>query len=297
MSDRFQRAARAVVDGESQVLTDLLDAAPELVHARSRDRHAATLLHFVAANGVPDEMQRSPANAVEITRALLNAGAEPDALARGYGGGENETTLCLLVSSWPPFERGVQGALVRALVEGGAAVDGRMGDGAPLSTALLFGYTAAAEALAEAGARVESLFHRAGLGRLDAVRECLAGEGILVPEALGAYVPPIAKDFDPDNVGAAIQEAFHFAVTHGRIEVAELLLLHGADVNASTTGHHCELPLLQAAFVHEPAIGLWLLERGADPGLVDRKRGESPRAFIERSGPPALAAHLRSPGA
>ena len=47
--------------------------------------HAATLLHYTSANGVEGYRQKTPPNAVEITRALLQAGAQPDALADMYG--------------------------------------------------------------------------------------------------------------------------------------------------------------------------------------------------------------------
>jgi hypothetical protein len=268
----FDRAARAVVDGEAATLRALVAADPALVRARSGDAFDATLLHFVSANGVPDELQLSPVNAPEIAGVLLAAGAEPDAVGGAYGGGEDATPLCLLVSSWPPHARGVQAELVRVLVEGGAAPDGRRGDGAPLTTALTFGYTAAAEALVRAGARPLGLVHHAGLGRLDDVRVCARERG------------------------APLQEALHVAVTHGRLDAAELLVERGADVNGRTTGHHCELPLLQAAFVHEVDAALWLLDRGADPDLVDGKRGVSTRAYVRDSGPAALGSRLAPDG-
>jgi hypothetical protein len=50
-------------------------------------------------------MLRSPSNAVEIMRVLLECGAEPDALCGTYGGGGGQTTPCLLVSSAQPAWR------------------------------------------------------------------------------------------------------------------------------------------------------------------------------------------------
>ena len=70
----------------------------------------------MAANGIEVERQiQSPANAVEIMRLLLERGAEVDALCETYGGGRNQTTMCLLVSSCVPAEAGVQAALVDEL--------------------------------------------------------------------------------------------------------------------------------------------------------------------------------------
>ena len=123
----------------------LLSRDPGLVRARSTvvthhdpPVHGATLLHYVAANGVEGYRQKSPTNAVAVATRLLEAGAEPDALAGMYGG--QCTTMSMLVSSSPPAEAGVQVALVDTLVDHGASVEAR-GSGpwtSPLMTALAF---------------------------------------------------------------------------------------------------------------------------------------------------------------
>ena len=82
----FETAVDAVVDGDVETLTDLLRANPDLVRARSSREHRATLLHYVGANGVEDERQRTPKNAVEVTRVLLDAGADIHSMADIYGG-------------------------------------------------------------------------------------------------------------------------------------------------------------------------------------------------------------------
>ena len=81
--DPFERAADAVIDGDSTTLAALLREHPELVRARSTrvtegdpPVHGATLLHYLAANGVEDDRQRSPGNAPEIAKLLLEAGAD-----------------------------------------------------------------------------------------------------------------------------------------------------------------------------------------------------------------------------
>src|SRR5687768_4838178 len=98
----FEAAADAIVGGELQLLEALLAKHPELILARSARVHRATLLHYVAANGVEDFRQKTPANAVAVARLLLESGAEVDALAETYGGGPLQTTLNLLVSSVHP---------------------------------------------------------------------------------------------------------------------------------------------------------------------------------------------------
>src|SRR2546423_7489431 len=67
---RFELAVEAVIDGKLEELRRLLDEQPELVRQRSARGHHATLLHYIAANGVEGDRQRTPQNAVEI-RSLL----------------------------------------------------------------------------------------------------------------------------------------------------------------------------------------------------------------------------------
>ena len=111
-------------------------------------------------------------NAVEIARALLQAGAEPDALADMYG--VECTTMSMLVSSDHPAKAGLQVALVELLLDFGAAIEGQGTRkwGAPLFTALAFGMSEAAQALAKRGARVD-LPEAAGLGLMDHARRLL----------------------------------------------------------------------------------------------------------------------------
>src|SRR5207245_10590336 len=171
---QFESAVEAVITGELATLESLVCENPELVRARSTrvthfdpPVHGATLLHYVAANGVEGYRQKTPKNAFEVAKLLLDAGAEPDALAGMYGG--QHTTMSMLVSSCHPAKAGVQVALVDLLLDYGAAVEGR-GSGkwvSPLATALAFGYHDAAEALVRRGARVDTLAAAAGLGRLD----------------------------------------------------------------------------------------------------------------------------------
>ena len=169
----FESAVEAAIYGDVAALRSLLGGHPELVRARSTrvthfdpPVHRATLLHYLAANGVEGYRQKTPQNAVAVAKLLLEAGAEVDALADLYGG--QCTTMALLVSSCHPANAGVQVALVDTLVDFGAAVE-RRGSGewtSPLMTALAFGYRDAAEGLIRRGARVGNVAAAAGLGRL-----------------------------------------------------------------------------------------------------------------------------------
>src|SRR5688500_7402590 len=89
---RFERAVDAIGSVAAHALSRLLREVPDLVRARSTrvnsfdpPHHRATLLHYVAANGVENYRQKSPPNAVEIARLLLEAGADPNALQASYG--------------------------------------------------------------------------------------------------------------------------------------------------------------------------------------------------------------------
>ena len=74
---RFEAAVEAVVSGDATALRSMLREHPELVRARSARRHQATLLHYIAANGVEGGRQKTPPNAVEIARILLDAEHRP----------------------------------------------------------------------------------------------------------------------------------------------------------------------------------------------------------------------------
>jgi len=143
---QFESAVEAVVTGEVATLESLLHRNTELVQARSTrithfdpPVHRATLLHYTAANGVEGHRQKTPKNAVEIAKTLLQAGAEVDALADMYGG--QYTTMSMLVSSCHPEQAGVQIAVVETLLDFGAATESRGSAkwGSPLMTALAFG--------------------------------------------------------------------------------------------------------------------------------------------------------------
>jgi ankyrin repeat protein len=225
--DAFEAAADAVVAGDSATLESLLRENPDLIRARSTREHRATLLHYVAANGVEDFRQRTPLNAVATAKALLEAGAEVDALANTYGGGNAQTTMNLLVSSTHPASAGVQPALVETLLDFGAAINGLDDDGSPLLTALAFGYPEAAETLVRRGARVDNVLAAAALGRVDLVTSMLVAGGGVSPSLVSLYWLRLSS-----NPGTHAERAFVWACRYGRTAVVELLLKRG--INAAS---------------------------------------------------------------
>jgi Ankyrin repeats (3 copies) len=250
----FESAVEAVVAGDQDALSEALRRDPALVRARSSriccfdpPVHRATLLHYIGANGVEHGRQKTPPNAVAIARALLEGGAEPDALADMYGA--ECTTMSMLVSSSHPADAGLQVPLINLLLDFGAALEGRGTRkwGTPLFTALAFGMGDAAAALAERGARLE-LPHAAGLG--------------LVGEA--ARLLPAADD-------EARQRALSLAAQQGHAEVVRLLLAAGEDPNRyNPEGNHPHTtPLHQAVLGGHEAVVRLLVEHGARLDIRD----------------------------
>ncbi|HSD29989.1 MAG TPA: ankyrin repeat domain-containing protein [Vicinamibacteria bacterium] len=280
---RFESAVEAVVTGDLPALERLLRDDPGLVRARSTvvthhdpPVHGATLLHYVAANGVEGYRQRSPKNAVEVATRLLEAGAEPDAPAGMYGG--QCTTMSMLVSSSPPAEAGVQVSLVDTLVDHGASVEAR-GSGqwtSPLMTALAFGFGDAAETLVRRGARVDTVAAAAGLGRLAEARRLLVAAS-------------------PEDRHRALV----LAAQHGHAEIVRLLLDAGEDPDRyNPPGNHGHsTPLHQAVWSgHEDVVRL-LVERGARLDIRDTIYQGTPLGWAEYGGRAGIAAWLRSRGA
>ena len=234
---KFEVAADAVVDGDLPKLQTLLRRNPALVCARSARIHRATLVYYLAANGIEDFRQRSPANAPEIARFLLSAGAEVDALC---GPGESgDTPMLALVTSVHPHYMGVATELIEIFVEAGSKVDGVNGDGAPVRLALKFGYPESAAAMVRLGAEVKTVAVAAGLGRLDLTKEFVEECGV-----------------SQADLAAAFEDACRF----GRTDTAEYLLAKGADVDGQGTWNMTGL-MWAASQGHLDTMAL-ILDRG-----------------------------------
>ena len=204
----FQTASKAVVDGDAETLSSLLEEDPSLVSQRSQD-HGATLLHYVSANGpVEDEMQKTPPNAVAIAKILIDSGAQVDATI----GDESATTpLVALVTSEFPAIAGLQGELVKLFLESGAAVNGLNNDGYPLACALCFQFTDAIDALVNGGARINNIVAAASFGKMEFIKQCFDADGNLLAEAIRAYPEPFMRSLNSAEIlEIALEHANHF---------------------------------------------------------------------------------------
>jgi hypothetical protein len=218
---RFEAAADAVVDGDLQTLRRMLRDYADLIRARSPRVHRVTLLHYIAANGVEDFRQRTPPNAVEVARVLLDDGAEVDATAETYGGGRGQTTMNLLVSSTHPHRAGLQSKLTELLLDYGAAINGLEDDGSPIMTALGFWYGDTAERLARRGARLDNPVVAAAVGQLEVVKRMVVDKQTL-SRVVRTYETVWYKL--PRDPRAHIEMAFAKAVQFRRDEVVEYFL-------------------------------------------------------------------------
>jgi hypothetical protein len=113
----FELAVDTLLSGDVEKLRGLLSSDPSLVHRRSSFGHGSTLLHYVGSNGVEMYRQKVPLNLAEITRLLLEAGADVNATANMYGG---STVLSLLVTSDHPAKAGVRDEVRKFLLDAGA---------------------------------------------------------------------------------------------------------------------------------------------------------------------------------
>jgi ankyrin repeat protein len=223
----FESAVDAIVEGDLETLSRLLRENPDLARARSTREHQATLLHYIAANGVEGYRQSTPKDAVEIAELLLKAGAEVDATAEIYGDGA--TTLGLAATSVHPQRAGVQVALLQLLLDHGARIDraGSASDGRSLIKACFAnGRGHAAEFLAARSAFLD-LEEAAGAGAIDVVKSFVNEDGIRKPEA--------SED--------QLRNGFLWACQFGRNRVVEFLIARGIDLsaqdhNGQTSLHH-----------------------------------------------------------
>lgn len=269
---RFEVAVDAIVTGDLETLRSLLREEPDLIRQRSSRRHRATLLHYIAANGVEQVRQKTPPNAVEVAGMLLTAGAEVDALAEAYG--TRSTTMSLLVSSAHPAEAGLQTALAERLADAGGTLAATGPESqSPILTALAFGYLDTARALARRTLPTEDLAIAAGLGQLG--------------EAARLISPPNSR---------LRQIALSLAAQHGHRDVVILMLAVGEDPNRfNPEGFHAHsTPLHQAALAGHREVVQLLVEGGARLDVRDTLYQGTPHDWAVHAGHREIAESLRS---
>ncbi len=109
LNAEFEQALDEMLAGDPDRLGGQLEQAPHLAVTQSKYGHRATLLHYLGANGVESHRQKTPLNAPELAELLIKHGADINAKANMYGGGQ--TALALASSSAHPREAGIAGRL------------------------------------------------------------------------------------------------------------------------------------------------------------------------------------------
>ena len=197
---------------------------------------------------------------------LLEHGADPNILCA------RERETCLHVAA----RRGQDVAIVQLLLDHGAALDARRGDGA---TAWLLarrnGFTAIAELLERAGAAtqplspVDELLYACGRGDIEAARRLASPETVhalssddvvLLPDAAGAgrwatVAACVEAGFPVNTTDSGGATALHYAALRGRLDTVELLLSRRPDLTILDKEHSSD-PLGWAVwasdFIREP---------------------------------------------
>jgi ankyrin repeat protein len=221
---QFESAVEAIITGDVATLRRLLRSNAALIRARSPRDHQATLLQYVAANGVEGFRQKTPKNVVEVAKLLLDAGADVDAPNWPDGPAGPGTTLGEVATSVHPARAGVAISLMQTLLDYGADINGLPGGWNPLLASLHNGRREAADFLAARGARLD-LEGAAGVGRLDVVQTFFNEDGTLT-----------------NATNAQMEAGFGWACEYGRNDVVEFLLDRGVDLRAgektNQTGLH-----------------------------------------------------------
>ena len=191
----------AIHSGNLESLQRLLAEHPGFARARITDDKESSKTPLHAASDWPGYFPNGPA----VVRALIAAGADPDAPVAGSW--HSETPL-----HWAASSDDVE--VAEALIVGGANLEvtgGSIAGGTPLDNAVGYGCWRVARLLVERGARVEKLWHAAALGMTSRVEQFFAGPST-----------PSQKE---------VNDAFWQACNGGFRRTAEYLLARGADLN------------------------------------------------------------------
>lgn len=257
---RDLETARRLVAAGGGVDTPQADGATALAWAAHWDDAALAELLLAAgatvdaANdlGVTPLMLAAANGSGEMVARLLDAGADPNVTRLA---GATALMLAARSGSVP---------VVRRLVTAGADVNAATSGG---RTALMWAaaerHSGVVSVLAEVGAAVDARTAARTPGPRTVVREAL----VLRPgEAVNPADTPRDGDGDPPRAEGGFTPLLH-AVLAGELEVVQVLLAAGADVNdASPDG---VTALMLALTKRHEAVALYLLERGADPDPAD----------------------------
>ena len=291
----FEQALEALYAGDCAELSRLLDRDPSLVHARRAGAEVPyngyfcepTLLHHVAGNPL---IKPLPQTIVGLTEVILHKGAEVDAATRAGPDQPRDigwSTLGLAATSSTAREAGCQEQLMQRLLDRGA--DPNFRNGGPLIGAMYYGEGAAAAFLARHGAEVD-LIAAAGLGLTERMAAFFSARGKIRPGARTSVHYSQEPRPEPETAEDVI--ALAFASMGGHLPAIDLLMSHGANVNARPPFDHRATALHWAALRDHGALIRALLDRRADPELRDSSFHGTPLDWAHHNSSESAAAAL-----
>lgn len=244
----FRAAVDAVQSGDVPVLEQLLDSEPRLLTERIREPDCyrdsgrsqyfldPKLFWFVANNPT---LVETPSPALpEIARLMI---------ARGIPQEDLDYVMGLVMTSASLREQRLQIPMITVLMEGGASVDPNN-----IGGALAHGELEAVEHLIDLGMPLSPSV-AAALNRLDDLKRLL----------------PSASKTQKD-------EALDLAVINNRLDAVRLTLTAGATVDRNSSHHAHSQPLHQAALHDNVELAALLIAHGARTDAVDALWGGTP---------------------
>ncbi|HLL90697.1 MAG TPA: ankyrin repeat domain-containing protein, partial [Tepidisphaeraceae bacterium] len=261
----FKAAVRAIHSGDLVTLKRLLNEHSNLATDRAVEPDCYTpgyfkdpkLLWFVADN--PNLIETMPRNSRDLAAAIMDAGADMADISY---------TLELVLTSRPAREQGLREPLVKLLLARGASVTPQT-----IYATLGHGETEAIETLLACGVLMSAAI-AAGLGRVD---------------ELARLLPAATAD--------ERQAALSMAVINARTEAARLCLDAGADANALLLVHVHSTPLHHATLHDHVELLELLVAHGAKLDARDTLWNSTPLGWAVHEKKPAAEAYLRSVGA
>ena len=283
MDAKFHPAMRAIKSGDIEKLKALLNEDPSLATARSSRSHP-TLLQCLALDAV------NVPNKVEMAKLLIDGGADINGALGAAASIDNVEITALMLDR-------------------GANINGT-GTWSPLEEALYWNNRGVIDLLLERGASVHNLRMASALGRTELMESFFESDGKLKAEA-GKIDWPFGK-FEKSSLNSRIKDelrakvagwsddqqdivnnAFVYACMHNQLEAAQLLLEHGAQIDAippgfdySGTGLH-----YAAHNGHRPMVE-FLIKQGARVDIKDTKVNSTAAGWAEHGGHAAIKEYL-----
>ena len=263
MADSLNVAAEACRSGNIDSLQQILAHSPDIITTRSTSGDTLLGLACRAATGEiaipPDPGTPEQHQAVDI---ILQAGADPNAVDEDGWGPLHTAAMA------------GHADLATRLLASGATREGHLysaSGGSALALALFYAKTDMGEVLSPSVP--DNLRHAAALGenlarffeRGQLTDQAIVGLDFYAPLV---YFPKWQRRYSREEV---LNEALTWAARNGQIESMQTLIDLGADVNSNP---YRGTPLLWAIYSADNDAASWLLERGADPNLRHDFGGE-----------------------